>query len=632
MSKKRVFLIVLDSVGIGEMPDAPSYGDEGSNTIYEASTSDAFYMPNMKRLGFFDIDGVTVHSKQDWAAKKEPYEGTVARMAEASRGKDTTIGHWEIGGVISSEPLPVFPDGFPEELIREFEQRTGRKVICNKPYSGTEVIKDYGKEHEETGALIVYTSADSVLQIAAHESVVPVETLYEYCRIARELCQGKYGVGRIIARPFEGTWPDYKRTVRRHDFSIEPAKETMLDALMMDGKDVIAVGKIKDIFAGRGITEAVRTTGNQDGIDQTVAYTKKEFEGLCFVNLVDFDMLYGHRNDKEGYAKALSYFDSRLPEILDGLGEDDLLMITADHGCDPVTPSTDHSREYTPLVVYGKKVAKGVNLGTRSTFADIAATILDYFQVKGEVEGESLLHQMVPCGVPTPHNRALQGEIAETVLMPGDPLRAKYIAEHFLSDVTMFNDVRNMFGYTGTYKGKRVSVMGSGMGMPSIGIYSYELYHFYGVENIIRIGSAGGIGDQVHLRDVVIAMGASTNSNYAAQYRLPGTFAPIADYGLLRKAVESAEKNNIPVIVGNVLSSDTFYDDNPDANALWKKMNVLAVEMESAALYMNAARAGKKALGIFTVSDHVFTGESLSAEDRQNTFTDMMKIALETAL
>lgn len=629
---KRVFLIVLDSVGIGEMPDAPSYGDEGSNTIYAASTSDSFYMPNMKKLGFFDIDGVMVHSKHAWAEKKEAYDGIVARMAEASRGKDTTIGHWEIGGVISTEPLPVFPDGFPEELITEFEKRTGRKVICNKPYSGTEVIRDYGQEHEKTGALIVYTSADSVFQIAAHESVVPVETLYEYCRIARELCQGKYGVGRVIARPFEGSYPDYKRTSGRHDFSIEPAKETMMDAMMMEGKDVIAIGKIKDIFAGRGITEAVRTNGNEDGIEKTIACTKKEFDGLCFVNLVDFDMLYGHRNDKEGYAKALSYFDSRLPEILAGLGEDDLLMITADHGCDPATPSTDHSREYTPLVIYGKKAAKGVNLGTRPTFADIAATVLDYLQVEGNIEGESLLGKIMTGPVPTPHNRALQGEIAKTVLMPGDPLRAKYIAEHFLEDVTMFNDVRNMLGYTGTYKGKRISVMGSGMGMPSIGIYSYELFHFYDVDNIIRIGSAGGIGDHVHLRDVIIAMGASTNSNYAAQYRLPGTFAPIADYGLLRRAVEAAEKNDIPVVVGNVLSSDTFYDDNPDANASWKKMNILAVEMETAALYMNAARAGKKALGIFTVSDHVFTGESLSSEDRQNSFTDMMKIALETAL
>lgn len=382
---KRVFLIVLDSVGIGQMPDAAEFGDEGSNTLGAASTSPYFSMPNMKRLGLFNIDGVTC------GGREEKPEGAVARMTEVSKGKDTTIGHWEIGGVISPEPLPTFPDGFPQELLEAFEKETGRGVICNKPYSGTEVIKDYGREHVETGKLIVYTSADSVFQIAAHEDLVPIDELYRYCQIARRLCAGKYGVGRVIARPFEGEWP-YKRTSRRHDYSLTPPKATMLDAIKESGKEVIAVGKINDIFAGQGVTEMVRTSGNGEGIDRTLEYLKKDFEGLCFINLVDYDMLYGHRNDVDGYAKALTYFDERLPEILQAMKEEDILMITADHGCDPITPSTDHSREYTPLIIAGAPVKPGVNLGTRASFADTAATILDYLEVKGEISGESFLH------------------------------------------------------------------------------------------------------------------------------------------------------------------------------------------------------------------------------------------------
>lgn len=382
---KRVFLIVLDSVGIGQMPDAAEFGDEGSNTLGAASTSPYFSMPNMKRLGLFNIDGVTCGERE------EKPEGAVARMTEVSKGKDTTIGHWEIGGVISPEPLPTFPDGFPQELLEAFEKETGRGVICNKPYSGTEVIKDYGREHVETGKLIVYTSADSVFQIAAHEDLVPIDELYRYCQIARRLCAGKYGVGRVIARPFEGEWP-YKRTSRRHDYSLTPPKATMLDAIKESGKEVIAVGKINDIFAGQGVTEMVRTSGNGEGIDRTLEYLKKDFEGLCFINLVDYDMLYGHRNDVDGYAKALTYFDERLPEILQAMKEEDILMITADHGCDPITPSTDHSREYTPLVIAGAPVKQGVNLGTRASFADTAATILDYLEVRGEISGESFLH------------------------------------------------------------------------------------------------------------------------------------------------------------------------------------------------------------------------------------------------
>ena len=381
---KRVFLIVLDSVGIGEMPDAAAYGDAGSNTILAASKSPYFSMPNMRKLGFFNIDGVNIGEKE-----AHP-EGAVARMTEVSKGKDTTIGHWEIAGVISNSPLPTYPNGFPKEIIDEFSKRTGRGVLCNKPYSGTDVIRDYGEEHMKTGDLIVYTSADSVFQIAAHEDIVPVETLYEYCSIAREMLQGEHGVGRVIERPFIGEPGNFTRTTRRHDFSLQPPKTTMLDQLSANGFSVLSVGKIIDIFAEKGITEYVRTTGNEDGINKTLDYMKKDFEGLCFTNLVDYDMLYGHRNDVEGYAKALTYFDERLPELLVAMRDEDVLMITADHGCDPSTPSTDHSREYTPFVVYGKPVKAGENYGTRESFSDIAATILSYFGLTPECAGTAI--------------------------------------------------------------------------------------------------------------------------------------------------------------------------------------------------------------------------------------------------
>lgn len=384
---KRVFLVVLDSVGIGEMPDAAQYGDKGSHTLYAASTSQYFNMPNMKKLGLFNIDGVKEKFPE---IKDNSFDGAIARLSESSSGKDTTTGHWEIAGIISKQPFPTYPDGFPDDVIKEFEQRTGRKVICNKPYSGTDVIRDYGKEHVETGALIVYTSADSVFQIAAHEEIVPIEEQYRYCEIAREMLQGEHGVGRVIARPFVGTYPDYSRTSNRHDYSLVP-DTTMLDQLKESNYDVLGVGKIYDIFAGKGITDTVRTVDNADGIEKLIERTGRDFEGICFINLVDFDMMYGHRNNIDGYAKALTYFDEQLPRILEGLREDDILIITADHGCDPSTPSTDHSREYVPLVVYGSKVKAGANLGTRKTFADIAATILDYFDVPSKVAGTSFL-------------------------------------------------------------------------------------------------------------------------------------------------------------------------------------------------------------------------------------------------
>ena len=383
---KRVFLFVLDSVGIGELPDAAEYGDAGTNTLAAAATSPYFHMPNMEKMGLFHIDGVSCRKSTE-----KPL-AAIARMKEASKGKDTTIGHWEIAGIISEKPLPTYPNGFPRELLEEYSKVTGRGILCNKPYSGTEVIKDYGDEHVKTGNLILYSSADSVFQVAAHEEVVPLDDLYQYCHQARELLQGEHGVGRVIARPFVGTSGNYTRTPHRHDYSLEPQKETMLDLLKEAGKDVIAIGKIHDIFAGKGMTEYTFTESNADGIDKTLAYMEKDFHGLCFINLVDYDMLYGHRRDIDGYAKALSYFDERLPEILSRLGEDDVLMITADHGCDPSYQlSTDHTREHTPFIMYGKKV-EPINYGTRETFADIAATVLDLLGVdRTKVEGTSLL-------------------------------------------------------------------------------------------------------------------------------------------------------------------------------------------------------------------------------------------------
>lgn len=382
---KRVFLIVLDSFGIGEMPDADRYRDAGSNTLGTVRNSPCFTTPNMARLGLFHIDGVAEEGTSDQVL------GAYARMTERSAGKDTTIGHWEIAGMISEKPLPVFPDGFPQEVLDAFSEATGRGVLCNRPYSGTEVIQDYGETHMKTGDLIVYTSADSVFQIAAHEDIVPVEELYRDCEIARKILVGDVGVGRVIARPFVGAPGNFTRTSRRHDYSLEPPKTTMLDQLKQAGFDVIGVGKIYDIFAGKGITEFVRTQNNADGIEKTLEYMKKDFEGLCFVNLVDFDMLYGHRNDVDGYAQALTDFDKKLPEILAGMREEDVLMITADHGCDPGTSSTDHSREYTPLLLYGNGIPAGKNFGTRPTFADIGATILKIFDIEPEISGKSLL-------------------------------------------------------------------------------------------------------------------------------------------------------------------------------------------------------------------------------------------------
>ncbi len=386
---KRIFLIVLDSFGIGAMPDAGRFGDVGVNTLGACAMSDKLHIPNLIAAGLGNIDGV------DCVPKTASPTGAVARLREASMGKDTTIGHWEIAGIVSPQPLPTYPQGFPEEVLAPFREATGRGVLANAPWSGTEVIEKFGAEHMETGDLIVYTSADSVFQIAAHEDIVPPEQLYGYCRIARNILQGRHGVGRVIARPFVGTPGSFRRTANRHDFSLEPPGVTLPDAVQAAGLDSIGVGKIHDIFAGRGMTEFVYNRSNADGMAHTADYAARDFHGLCFVNLVDFDMLYGHRRDVDGYANALSEFDAWLGGFLKTLGEEDLVMITADHGCDPAyTATTDHTREYVPLLALGKGV-KPVNLGTRESFADIAATAAELLSVRLETPGRSFAGEIL---------------------------------------------------------------------------------------------------------------------------------------------------------------------------------------------------------------------------------------------
>ena len=380
----RVFLIVLDSCGIGALPDAEKYNDAGVHTLRSCHQTGILKIPNMLRMGLGNIEGL------EFLSTEEKPTASYGRLMEKSMGKDTTIGHWEIAGLVSKQPFPTYPNGFPKELIEQFSKATGRKVLCNKPYSGTEVIRDYGDEHVKTGDLIVYTSADSVFQIAAHEEIVPVEKLYEYCRIARKLLQGEHAVGRVIARPFVGEAGNYTRTANRHDFSLEPQGETMLDAIKAAGKDVIAIGKITDIFAKKGITETLFTHGNEEGMKITSEKQKEDFEGLCFVNLVDFDMIYGHRNNAEGYAEALNCFDEWLGSFLQDMKQNDILIITADHGCDPGDISTDHTREYVPLLICGEQLS-AVNLGTRASFADIAATVCEVLNVTLKTEGNSFL-------------------------------------------------------------------------------------------------------------------------------------------------------------------------------------------------------------------------------------------------
>ncbi len=387
---KRAILVVLDSLGVGELPDAKLYGDEGSHTldnVYKACGG--LKIDHLEELGIGNIEGIN-----------EPKlistpKGSFGKANEQSKGKDTVTGHWEMGGVILEEPLNTYPEGFSEEIINEFLKRTGKKaVIGNCVASGTAIIEELGQEHVATGNPIIYTSADSVFQIAAHEDIIPLDELYNMCQIAREMLVDNWAVGRVIARPFTGSEGQFKRTSNRKDYALDPFSKTMLEYIKENKMDVAAVGKIEDIYNQKGVTEAVHTKNNMDGVDKTLEYMNTINEGLIFTNLVDFDMLYGHRNDAIGYGKAIEEFNNRLPEIYNKMSEDDILIITADHGCDPTTDSTDHSREYIPILVYGKNIKSGVNIGTRKSFADIGKSILDYLNIKNELVGESFIDEI----------------------------------------------------------------------------------------------------------------------------------------------------------------------------------------------------------------------------------------------
>lgn len=389
---KRVFLLVLDSFGVGEALDADFYGDEGANTLRSILKTGLLDIPNMQSLGLFNLEGLPGDVSK--LAVKAPM-GAFAKALEISKGKDTTTGHWEIAGVVTEKAFPTYPNGFPQSIIKEFSCKVKRGVICNKPYSGTKVINDYGRQHIETGDLIVYTSADSVFQIAAHEDIVSVEELYGICKVARGILVGENLVSRVIARPFEGEYPNFVRTKNRKDFSVAPPHPTMLDLIYENNLEVISVGKISDIFANRGITKKIKTKSNEEGLYSLEKCLEENFEGLCFVNLVDFDMIYGHRNDAKGYALALNFFDKELGKILTKLKNEDILIITADHGCDPGDISTDHTREYVPLLVYGQNVKKNIKLGVLRSFSCISATVLDYFNLKNKLSGQSFLNAVL---------------------------------------------------------------------------------------------------------------------------------------------------------------------------------------------------------------------------------------------
>ncbi|WP_404987607.1 phosphopentomutase [Clostridium culturomicium] len=382
---RKVVLVVLDSVGIGELPDAKQYGDEGSNTLGNiAKNVPGFSIPHLEALGIGNIEGV-----EDLIQCENP-EGIFGRCSELSNGKDTITGHWEMAGVILEQPLKTYPEGFPKEIMDEFEEKIGRKTLGNVVASGTAIIEELGEEHIKTGYPIIYTSADSVFQIAANEDIIPLDELYKMCEIAREMLVGDKMVGRVIARPFKGMKKgEFVRTSNRHDYALEPFNKTVLEYVEEAGMPVAAVGKIKDIFTGKGVTESVSIKNNMDGVDKTLEMMKSHNKGFIFTNLVDFDMKFGHRNDVEGYAKALEEFDDRVPQLKEALGENDVLIITADHGCDPTTESTDHSREYIPVLVYGKNLKENVNLGTRNGFCDIGKTVLDLLNIENELVGNS---------------------------------------------------------------------------------------------------------------------------------------------------------------------------------------------------------------------------------------------------
>lgn len=388
----RAVIIVLDSFGVGELPDANLYKDEGSNTLKGIYTNSSLNIPNLKKLGLYNIDNIGIDEKEDNVI------GAYGKAAEKSNGKNSPVGHWEIAGYVTEKPFATYPNAFPDELIQRFIKEAGIKgILCNRKGSGTDFLKEYGEEHLKTGYPIIYTSADSVFQIAAHEDIIPVEELYRICMVAREILnEPKYNIGTVIARPFVGTnSSDFTRTYNRKDFEFKDFGKTMLDVIKENSKDVVAIGKIADLFSMRGITKSIHTNGNTDGIQKIIEEIKKSSNGLIFANLVDFDMLYGHRNNIEGYAKALEEFDLAIPEIIENLKDDDILIITADHGCDPSTPSTDHSREYIPVLVYGKQLKRNVNLGTRSTYADISATIIDLFNLEKLKYGTSFKNDIL---------------------------------------------------------------------------------------------------------------------------------------------------------------------------------------------------------------------------------------------
>lgn len=384
----RVLLLILDSLGVGELPDAFEYGDEGSNTLaHIAESAGGLILPNLEQMGLGNLGNFPgVLNVNNPVA-------CYGKMAEASKGKDTTTGHWELAGLILDRPFPLYPDGFPGEIVDKFKERIKRDIIGNIATSGTEIIKKLGEEHIKTGFPIIYTSADSVFQIAAHEEVVGLDNLYEMCQVARQLLQGKHGVARVIARPFRGKPGSFYRTSNRRDYSIEPVGETVLDKLYKKGIPVIGIGKIYDIFAGRGITESIHTENNEDGFRKTMDSMEKFHEGLIFVNFIDFDTLYGHRNDSKGYARALMEFDALIPELIEQMLDKDLMIITADHGCDPTTKGTDHSREYVPLLVYSKVIEKHRNLGLRSSFSDVAQSIAEFFGIERIENGKSFLSE-----------------------------------------------------------------------------------------------------------------------------------------------------------------------------------------------------------------------------------------------
>lgn len=385
----RVIWIILDSVGIGELPDAALFGDEGSNTLENIALETKLELPNLYKLGLGNIDGVKHLGKVEYPI------GVYGKMAEKSNGKDTTIGHWEMTGVYSANPLPTYPNGFPKEIIEPFEAKTGRTILANKPASGTKIIAELGEEHMKSGKLIVYTSADSVFQIAAHEEIVPIDELYRYCEIARSLLVEDHAVARVIARPFIGEPGSFKRTANRRDFSLLPPHKTVLDLMKDAGHDVIGIGKIEDIFCGQGLTEAIHTKDNMDGVDKTLKYMAQKNKGLIFTNLVEFDSSWGHRNDVQAYANGLMDFDKRLNEIMNAMKDTDILVINADHGCDPTTESTDHSREYVPIIVWGKALKEGINIGIRKSFADVGQTITEIFGLSKLPVGESFYNDII---------------------------------------------------------------------------------------------------------------------------------------------------------------------------------------------------------------------------------------------